>query len=140
MKKKSGLGKFVLGAAVGAGLGILFAPKSGKETRKELKIKIDELIEKAKNIDIKEVRDNINKKIEEIKSELADLDKEKVVSLAKEQARHIKSKCDDLVKYAKEKGTPVLESAANSVREKTIEVLENTLENLKSKENTKKAK
>ena len=28
MKKNSGLGKFLAGAAVGAGLGILFAPKS----------------------------------------------------------------------------------------------------------------
>ena len=140
MKKKSGIGKFVLGAAVGAGLGVLFAPKSGEETRKELKQKIDELIEKAKNIDIKEVQENVSKKIEEIKAELKDLDKEKVVSLAKEQARHIKSKCDDLVEYAKVKGTPVLESAATSVREKTIEVLENTLEKLKATENTKKAK
>ena len=139
MKKKSGIGKFVLGAAVGAGLGVLFAPKSGEETRKELKKKIDELIEKAKNVDIKEVQENINKKIEEIKAELKDLDKEKVVSLAKEQARHIKSKCDDLVEYAKVKGTPVLEKAADSVREKTIEVLEGTLEKLKKSENTKKA-
>ena len=46
----------------------------------------------------------------------------------------------ELVEYAKEKGTPVLESAAESVKEKTIEVLENTLENLKNSQNTKKAK
>ena len=39
-KKKSGLGKFLVGAGIGAGLGILFAPKSGSETRKELKQKI----------------------------------------------------------------------------------------------------
>ena len=31
--KKSGLGKFLLGAGIGVGLGILFAPKSGKETK-----------------------------------------------------------------------------------------------------------
>ena len=30
MTKKSNAGKFVLGAAVGAALGVLFAPKSGK--------------------------------------------------------------------------------------------------------------
>ena len=36
MSKKSGLGKFLAGAAIGVGLGILFAPKSGAETRKEL--------------------------------------------------------------------------------------------------------
>ena len=33
MSKNKGLGKFVLGAAVGAGLGVLFAPKKGSETR-----------------------------------------------------------------------------------------------------------
>lgn len=46
-KKKSGLGKFIAGAAIGAGLGILFAPKKGSETRKELKEKMDELVNKA---------------------------------------------------------------------------------------------
>ena len=47
---KSGLGKFLLGAGIGVGLGILFAPKSGKETRADLKKKMDDLLEKAKNI------------------------------------------------------------------------------------------
>ena len=37
MKKNNGIGKFLAGAAVGAGLGILFAPKSGKETREDIK-------------------------------------------------------------------------------------------------------
>ena len=51
-EKKSGIGKFIAGAAVGAGLGILFAPKKGSETRKDLKNKLDELIGKAKEIDV----------------------------------------------------------------------------------------
>ena len=59
MNKKKGLGKFLLGAGIGAGLGILFAPKKGSETRRDLKKKMDELIEKAKGIDIEEVRENI---------------------------------------------------------------------------------
>ena len=138
--KKKGLGKFVAGIAIGAGLGVLFAPNSGEKTRAELKKKINELLEKAKEVDMNEVRDNIEKKISEIKKELSELDKEKVVSIAKEQAKHIQSKCNDLVKYAKEKGTPILEKAAEGVKEKTIKVLENTLEKIKSSENTKKAK
>ena len=39
MSKKFGIGKFIAGAAVGAGLGILFAPKKGEDTRKVLKKK-----------------------------------------------------------------------------------------------------
>lgn len=140
MKKKSGIGKFIAGAAIGAGLGVLFAPKSGEETRRDLKKKIDELIAKAKEVDLNEVRDIIEEKVDEIKRELSTLDKEKVLSLAKEQAKIIKNKCEDLVAYAKEKGTPILESAAISVKEKTIEVLENTLERLKEEEKNKKAK
>ena len=41
MSKKGGFGKFLGGIALGAGLGILFAPKSGEETRKDLKLKIE---------------------------------------------------------------------------------------------------
>lgn len=136
--KKSGAGKFLLGAAIGAGLGILFAPKSGKETRKELKEKMTELVNKAKEIDIDEVKENITNKIDEIKAELADLDKEKVLKIAKEKANDIKDKCADLVEYAKQKGTPVLEKAADEVREKTIDVVKNVLERLE--ESDKKAK
>ena len=44
--KKTGLGKFLVGLGIGAGLGMLFAPKSGEESRKELKETIDELKEK----------------------------------------------------------------------------------------------
>ena len=54
--KKSGAGKFLLGAAVGAGLGILFAPKAGSETRRDLKKKMDELVKKVKEIDVDEVK------------------------------------------------------------------------------------
>lgn len=82
-KKKKGFGKFLAGALVGAGLGVLFAPKKGSETRKELKLKMDELICKLKEVDVDEVRNEVECKITEIKNELADLDKEKVLKIAK---------------------------------------------------------
>ena len=133
-KKKNGFGKFLTGALVGAGLGVLFAPKKGAETRKELKQKFDELLAKAKEIDVDEVKDTVENKIEEIKAELEDLDKEKVIKVAKQKAKQIEEKCNELLNYAIEKGTPVLEKTADSVRVKTIEVIKQILNKLE-KEN-----
>ena len=76
MSKKSGFGKFLAGAAIGAGLGILFAPKKGSETRADLKAKIDELVKQVKKIDLEEVKEEFEVKLENLKAELADLDKE----------------------------------------------------------------
>ena len=50
-KKKSGLGKFIAGVAIGTGIGVLFAPKKGSETRAELKEKMQELYKKAKELE-----------------------------------------------------------------------------------------
>ena len=133
-KKKSGLGKFILGAGIGAAVGVLFAPKKGSETRKELKKKMDELIEKVKNLDAKEVKENIEAKIFEIKTELEDLDKEKVLKIAKQKAKEIKDMAEELVSYAIEKGTPVLEEAAVAVREKAIAVTKEVLNKLEGNE------
>ena len=66
MSKKSGIGKFLVGLGVGAGLGMLFAPKSGSETRKDLKVKYDEFIKSLKDIDVNEVKDEFLDKIEDI--------------------------------------------------------------------------
>ncbi|MBQ7140402.1 MAG: YtxH domain-containing protein [Bacilli bacterium] len=137
-KKKNGMGKFVLGAAIGAGLGILFAPKKGSETREYLKIKIDELLLKAKEIDLKEVGETLQVKIDEIKAELDDLDKEKVLKIAKEKGVQLKIKAEELYALALEKGTPVIEKAAGEVRQKTIEVVEEVLKKLKSEDKKEK--
>ena len=133
-KNKSGFGKFLLGAGIGVGLGILFAPKSGKETRQDLKEKMDDLVEKAKNIQVEDVKATIEAKVQEIKEDLKNLDKETVVSAIKSGAAKIKRKADELVEYAIEKGTPVIEAAAREVKASTVKTLESITAKLKEEE------
>lgn len=130
--KKSGLGKFLAGAAIGAGLGILFAPKKGSETRAELKAKIEDLVKQIKKIDLEEVKEEFEVKLENLKAELADLDKEKVLEIAKKKAVDLKEKAQDLVELAIEKGTPILRDMAEEVRLKTIDVTKEVLKKLEN--------
>ena len=132
MSKKSGLGKFIAGAAIGAGLGLLFAPDSGKNTRKVLKRKLEDLVSKAKEVDLDEVKDELLYKVETLQAELATLDKEKVQKIALEKAEVIKAKAEDLYKYALEKGTPVVEKAADEVRKQALKVVKEIEKKLES--------
>ncbi|MEG1647273.1 MAG: YtxH domain-containing protein [Bacilli bacterium] len=129
-KKKNGFLKFLTGAAIGTGIGILFAPKKGSETRKELKAKMDEMICDLKEVDIDEVKNKVETKIAKIKAELEELDKEKVLKIAKRKASQIQDMAEELVNYVVEKGTPILEKTANSVREKAIDVTKEVLNKL----------
>ena len=131
---KKGWVKFALGAGIGAGLVLLFAPKAGSETRKELKVKIDDLVAKAKELDMDDVSEQVEKKISEIKKDLKDLDKEKVLNFAKEKGEVVKEKATELVSFAKEKGTPVLKDAALEVKEKAISVAKEVIARLEENE------
>ena len=49
-KEVSGLFSFILGVTAGVALGILFAPKSGEETREDIKETIDNLKYKVDDV------------------------------------------------------------------------------------------
>ncbi len=56
---------FIVGAAFGAAAGLLFAPKKGTETRKDIKLKADEIS--------KEVTAKVGEKMDEMKSYVQDM-------------------------------------------------------------------
>ena len=126
-------GSFITGLAVGAALGILFAPKKGSETREDLKKKLDELVKQIKNIDKEEVKKEFSKRVEEIKAELADLDREKALEIAKEKGAQLKAKAEELLELAKEKGTPALKKSAESVLDNVIKLSKDAQKKLEAK-------
>ena len=109
-KRGNGFAKFIAGVGIGAGLGLLFAPKSGEETRKTLMKKINQFIEEIKKIDVNDVKDEFLTRIEDIRSELEDLDKEKVLKIAKDKSEDIKNKTTEetLIKLGGKRQVPFL--------------------------------
>jgi len=130
MSKKNSFGKFLLGLGIGVGAGMLLAPKKGEELRKDLKNKLNELIDRAKEIDVNEVKEDFMTKVNELKIEIEDLDREKALEIAKEKGELLKKKASQLLEIAKEKGTPILEKTAKEVNDRAILVTKEVLKKL----------
>ena len=134
-----GLGTFVAGVALGAAIGVLYAPKKGSETREDLKELLEDIIGKIKDIDLQDVKDAISLKIADIKQSISELDKEKIVEIAKEKGALLKAKCEDLIVFAKEKGVPAVEKAARELKEKASQVTKEVVKKLEDKKAQKQS-
>jgi gas vesicle protein len=72
----SGIGLFVLGAALGAGLALLFAPASGEETRRRLRREAGKLRDRAEDMmddlsyEYDRVREDVEERVEDVKEKV----------------------------------------------------------------------
>jgi len=133
MSKKGGFGKFLGGLAIGAGLGLLLSPDTGENNRKALAKKIDELMKKIKEVDLDEVKDELLYKAELLQAELKNLDKDTAKEKVLDKATDIKVKAEELYKLAIEKGTPVVEKAADNVRKQAVKFLKDAEKKIENK-------
>ena len=62
-RSEPGIGAFVLGAAVGAGLALLFAPRTGEETRRDLQRRARKVGDQAQEL-VSEVTGTVGDKIQ----------------------------------------------------------------------------
>lgn len=86
----------VIGGLIGAAIGILYAPKSGKETREDLGRKADELLTKAKE-EYETAVEKSRKIYEETVQRLKSMEK-----TAREKAEKVEEKIDAYAEQGKE--------------------------------------
>lgn len=81
MKAGSFIGGLLTGAVIGGVIALLYAPKSGKETREDLKRKLEEYGKELENIKTKakekskQVREDVAARIQELEKEIQNLSK-----------------------------------------------------------------
>ena len=66
-KSEPGVGTFLAGLAIGAGLALLFAPRSGEETRRDIERRARKIGEQAQDL-VSEVTESVSEKIQEAKA------------------------------------------------------------------------
>lgn len=109
MKNSFSKGKTVLsilfGATIGVFIGILFAPKSGKETRNQINSKA-EAVKEGINYKTYELKEKVVEKAEKVQDDIAEIKeelKEKVLETAERVQEEISVKTDELKEKVKEK-------------------------------------
>ena len=69
IERESGVGTFLLGALIGAGAALLFAPRAGRETRTELLAGVDRLRDRAQET-VREIQTSVADRIDDVRGDV----------------------------------------------------------------------
>jgi gas vesicle protein len=70
-RRTGGVGGFVYGALIGAGLALLFAPRSGRETRTEIRTGVERIRGRAEDV-VRQVQESVTGTFEDVREEVND--------------------------------------------------------------------
>lgn len=68
-QKQPGIGSFLLGMAVGAGVALLFAPRTGEETRRDLQRRAREVGDQAQDF-VSEITESVGNTLQQAKDKV----------------------------------------------------------------------
>ncbi len=129
MKKKTAL---TLGLAVGTGLGMMYAPKKGKDLREDVKNKAKDLTKKVKKVDKKDIKETVEDALNRLKQELEELinetDKNKVLNKADE----ITNELESIIKSSHDQKDSLIEKSATKLKETALKKTKEIVEKLEN--------
>jgi gas vesicle protein len=68
-QRQAGVGSFLLGLAVGAGVALLFAPRTGEETRRDLQRRAREVGDQAQDL-VSEITESVGNTLQQAKDKV----------------------------------------------------------------------
>ena len=120
--------KFIAGALIGLGVGLLLGSNEGKD---KLKVSLSNLVDSIKNIDLEKIKTIFIDRLNEIKDELSGLDDDTKKELVKIKINKIKETCLELEDIAQENKIYRLEEVVTEIKEKADSILEEINSNKK---------
>lgn len=124
---------FLAGGAVGAILALLYAPKSGKELRADIKLKTDEYLDEAEKY-LAEAKDKAKDLINEGRKR-----SEKIISDAKSKSEEILKDAEKVFHEAKSKTTDTIQSGKEKVESEASRIKESVKAGLDAYKEAKKS-
>jgi gas vesicle protein len=116
-RRSAGIGSFLLGTLIGAGIGLLFAPRSGEETREELRSGANKLRRQAEDT-VRNVQGAVYDSLDKAKSNVNErIDAARdAFEAGRQAARETRVDVEERVREARERVRSGVDDARERVR------------------------